>query len=158
MHAGNRAAIEQRIEKLRAAHGAAFGPDVVIDDARDKKSPLHTEFEWDRDAAAMEHWRDTARHIIHVVTIVQKTKAQTLAVPAYVRNPDAKARDQGYVSTAELRSDRDRAWAALQYAVEQADSMIRRAQRVAIAVGLEEEVEFVASALAEVKQKIKKSA
>ena len=158
MNSSNRTAIEERIEILRTMRGREFGPDVVIEDARDSESPLHDEFPWDVEKAAMEHWREIARDIIHSVQVFQTTEKMQIAVPRYVRNPDAKPNEQSYVSTAELRTDHDRAWQALSYEIERADAMIRRAQRVALAVGLENEVEFVATAIASVKSKMKKSA
>lgn len=158
MNAGNRAAIEQRIEELRANHGPGFGPDIVIEDAKDEASPLHTEFEWDVDRAALEHWRETARRIIRVVTVTVQTHKVIVPVPAYVRDPDSKTKEQGYVATAELRSNKDRAWAALAYEIDRADAAIKRAQRVAIAVGLEDDVEFVRSAIASLKSELQQTA
>lgn len=145
--------IEARLQEILEAEGEVT-PDLVIEDARDEESPLHGEFEWDVEKAAMEAWRATARRLIRSVSLVVNTEAVYLAVPRYVRNPDAETREQSYVSTSELRTDRDRAWAALSRAIDAADAMIRRAEKVAVAVGLADEVRLVATALEQVKQKV----
>jgi hypothetical protein len=92
------------------------------------------------------------------VTALHTTEVAKIAIPRYVRNPDAKPNEQSYVAAADLRSDHDRAWAALSYAIDQADAAIRRAEKVAVAVGLEQEVEFVATAIAKVKSEMRQTA
>lgn len=44
--------------------------DNFIKRAMNKQNPLHDLFDWDKDRAAMEHWRQRARQIINEVKII----------------------------------------------------------------------------------------
>jgi hypothetical protein len=157
MNARNREAIEARIQEIYERDGKVTA-DAVIEEAKDPKSPLHGEFEWDVEKAAMEAWRETARRLIRSVRVQVHTETWTVAVPRYVRNPESPQREQSYAEAADLRGDHDRAMASLAYEIERADGAIRRAEKVAMSVGLSDEIEFVASAIQHVKEAVKKSA
>lgn len=152
-----REAVENRIRELFESHGK-ITPDIVIEDAKNPDSPLHDQFEWDVNKAAMEAWRDTARRLIRSVRVVVtfedvQFKGKGRPQPVFVRDPGSTNREQGYARAAELRSDRDRAMAALMYEIDRADSAIKRAQDVAVALGLSDEVRFVSSAIETVRRK-----
>jgi len=154
MNARNQAAIEARIQEIADRDGKVT-PDALIEDAQDPASPLHTEFEWDDAKAAMEARRETARRLIRSVKVVIRTETHNIAVPRYVRSPEAAESEQSYSEAATLRSDYDRAMASFAYEVERAEAAIRRAQKVAYAVGLQDEVEWMATEIVRIKQKAK---
>jgi hypothetical protein len=158
----DRGAVEDRIRELYDKHGRVT-PDLVIEDAKDKKSPLHQCFEWDVQAAALEAWRETARRLIRSVKVVRtfedvKFTGKGRPIPEFVRDPKAPSSDQGYSRAAELRSERDLAMSALMYEIDRADAAINRARNVAEALGLEEDIRLVASAIATVRKKAKGAA
>lgn len=154
MNARNQAAIEQRLQEIADRDGHLTA-DAVIEDAQHPESPLHDQFEWDDAKAAMEARRETARRLIRSVKVVVRTETHTIAVPRYVRSPDAPEREQSYSESASLRSDYDRAMASFAYEVERAEAAIRRAQNVAYAVGLQDEIEWLAESIVRVKSKAK---
>lgn len=73
--------------KLESQHGA-LTPEIVLDEARKKTSPLHDAFEWD-DTEAANRWRlEQARHLIIQLRIVKVAEPgsgaeRVLAVRAY---------------------------------------------------------------------------
>lgn len=128
-----------RVNELAEEFGGRITPDQVVDDARDPDSPLHGLFTWDTDAAAAAHWRDTARAIISSVRVVINTTTTRVASVAYVRDPNAAAKEQGYVSVAQLRTDADSAREAVVNEISRAASAVARAREIARALDMSEE-------------------
>lgn len=62
--------IGAELEKLTSKNGGRLQPAHVVEQARDKKSPLHRHFEWDDTKAASAYRLDQARSIIGAVRIV----------------------------------------------------------------------------------------
>lgn len=152
-----REAVEERIRQLYDQHGSVT-PDILIEDARDPESPLHDQFEWDVNRAAMETWRETARRLIRSVRVVRtfedvKFTGKGRPIPEFIRDPSASQRDQGYSRAADLRSDKDLAMSALMYEIDRADGAINRARDVAEALGLSDDIRIVASAISNVRRK-----
>jgi len=154
MNARNKQQIEERIQEIADQKGN-LTPDALIEDAKDPDSPLHNEFEWDDAKAAMEARRETARRLIRSVRVVVRTETHTVAVPRYVRTPEAPERQQSYSEAASLRNDYDRAMSSFSYEVERAEAAIRRAQTVAYALGLQDDVEWLANSIVRIKEKAK---
>lgn len=157
-----RDAIEQRIRDLYKKTGF-ITPDIVISDAKKKDSPLHDQFNWNVEEAAMEAWRETARRIIRSVRVVitvedVKFPAECRVLPEFIRDPSAESKNQGYSRAAEIRNDHELAVSALMYEIERADGAIGRARGVAEALGLSDEINIVSSAIATVRKKAKGAA
>ena len=121
--------------------------DRTVEAARDKKHPLHNDFEWDDRKAAHQSRLDKAREIIASVRLVVKTETQRITSIAYVRDPRAPPHAQGYVSTAVLRDDVSYAREALDAEISGVESRLRRARELAITVGLEDELEAALRAI-----------
>lgn len=130
---------EEHVRSLADGNGR-ITPSVVVDDARQKSSPLHGLFEWDKGKAAMAHWIDQARVIIGAVRVVVTNETTTIKAPLYVRDPDA-AGGQGYRSVVNLRSDPAKSRDALVYTLEVAAGHLRRAYEIAESLGLQAEVD-----------------
>ena len=65
-------AVGEFLETLRKTHGGDLSPADVVEAARDKKSPVHSYFEWD-DSIAAEKWRiEQARQLIIAVEVTWK--------------------------------------------------------------------------------------
>ena len=131
------------VKELALANGGRMSPDLIIADAKKKRSPIHGLFEWDLKKAAHQHWLDTARTIITSVTVVCTEHTVTIPTNAYIEDPDKPIGSQGYVSTVTLRNDKEKARRALWRELERAESYLHRAHRVAAAVGLSNEVESI---------------
>lgn len=100
----NPQACGERIETLRAKHGEVR-PEMLVDDAKSKRSPLHNAFEWDDTEAARQHRLSQARHLIRSISVRIITPAQTpVVVPAFT-NLDPHTEKQSYRSTVQVMSD-----------------------------------------------------
>lgn len=154
MSTSTHTAIEERLQEIADRDGK-LSPDAIIEDAQNPESPLHDEFEWDDAKAAQEARRETARRLIRSVKVVIRTEKHSIAVPRYVRTPEASHSEQSYSEAATLRGDYDRAMASFAYEVERAEAAIKRAQKVAYAVGLQDEIEWLTESIVRIKEKAK---
>jgi hypothetical protein len=135
--------IRKRIQELAARRGGYIEPDDVIADARNPDSPLHGQFEWDVERAAMEHWRNIARKLIASVQIERVINEKTVEVVAYVRDPEKRGNEQGYVDVTILADRKDLARTALVAEFDRAEAALRRALAIAEALDLQEDVELL---------------
>lgn len=87
--------VGRRIDELSAQNGGSLKPSVVVDDARQPGSPLHGEFDWDVDAAALKHWEERARYLMRsfVKVYIKDDGSPTGPVIAHVkiRDEDGKS-------------------------------------------------------------------
>jgi hypothetical protein len=149
--------VDDRIRELYKDHGR-ITPDIVIEDAKNPDSPLHDQFEWNVEAAAMEAWRDTARRLIRSVRIVIQTESKTFKTSGYrphefVRDPSAPSNHQGYARAADLRSDHERAVAALMYEIDRINGALARARSICEELGLDQEFHIVDDAVKAMRRK-----
>lgn len=135
--------VRERINQLAAALDGRITPEHVYRDACDPSSPLHACFEWDVNAAAHQHWLDTARRLIRSVRIVIKEERAVIRSVAYVRDPAQPSDRQGYVSVETLRTDEDMSREALVYEFTRAAAALRRARGIAAALSLREELDVM---------------
>lgn len=154
MSQNNREAIAARLEKLQAANNGILTPQAVVDDAKNPKSPLHGEFEWDVKKAAEAHWLDRAREIIRSVRVVITTEHKQVSVVGYVRDPYAESDQQGYVSVKKLSADADGSRMAAVYEFARASAAMRRAREVAAALGVDKEVDLIVEKIENVKSRV----
>jgi hypothetical protein len=111
----------------------------VNGDAKDPSSPLHDEFEWDVNAAALEHWRQTARRLIRSVVYSVEIQNTTVEVPLYTHDPE-HPREQGYVSVTRILTEKDLAAKCLAQEFDRAAASAQRALGYAAAFGLQRDV------------------
>lgn len=152
-----RTEIEDRLQEIMKRKGT-LTPDAVIEDAQDPDSPLHDEFDWNVEAAAMEHWREQARRLIRSVHVEVKTETTSVVIPRYIRNPAAEPAMQGYAETAKIRTNEEHAQAALAYELDRIEAGIKRVQAIASGLGLEDDAEAVLRALVGLRKKAKRAA
>lgn len=124
---------------------------AVVESARDPASPLHDRFEWDDGLAAEEHRKAQARALIRSIKIRVETHNISLRVPAYVADPE---QDSGYVATARLRGDEDRARDVLVTEFARAASALARARAIAAALGMEDEIDTLRGQIIELGDRI----
>lgn len=135
--------VENAIRAIADAHSGRLTPDLVVEAARSKDSPLHSYFTWDVKKAANECWLYQARRLIRSVRVEVSTTQFDVRVPAYLRDPGAANDAQGYVSLGRLRTDDDLAREACVYEFGRASAALARAKAVATALGLDGEIEEV---------------
>lgn len=133
--------IKDALMAIAEAHGGVLRPDDVVEAARDKDSPLHGCFEWDKTKAALEHWRDVARTLIRSVRVVIQNETTTIRAPYFVRDPDAASKDQGYVALKSIRSESEQARELLVDEFTRAAAALRRAKEIARALDMHAEIE-----------------
>lgn len=63
------------IESIRLRTGDVT-PDLLIEDSRPDGAPLHSCFEWDDEAAAIEYRREQARTVIRSILVVGESEQQ----------------------------------------------------------------------------------
>ena len=126
------------VKRLEDTRGG-ITPDLVLDDARQKNSPLHDLFDWDKTKAAHNWWLETAREVIRSVHIVVTTTTTTVKTPHYVRDPDATG--QGYRSVTALMREPACARQALIHELTRAAGVVTRARELAVTLHLEGEID-----------------
>ena len=93
--------VKAELEQIRKANGGKLPLKAVITFAQThKRSDLHGMFTWNVKEAAYKYWLVEAREIVtRYVTVTVVHRKQTVTVPYYVRDPDAKTTESGYIST-----------------------------------------------------------
>ena len=70
--------LRQQLERIAKLNGGALEARMVVDAARPKRSPLHSQFEWDDSVAAEAHRLHQARSLIarvHIEVVPNASKA-----------------------------------------------------------------------------------
>ena len=142
----------QRLEFLEQA--GRLTPAAVVEDAKQKDSPLHSLFIWNTKEAAKQYWLDRAGELIRVVRVVMSTETTQIVVPQYIRDPDRPAREQGYIRTDLLRSDPVGSRQALQVEFERAGAALKRARAVAVGLGLADDVDMLLEQVTGLRQRV----
>ncbi len=145
--------VADRLQQIYNLHGK-LTPDIVIDEAKDPESILHGHFDWDVDAAALEHWRNQARRLISSVRVVFTTDTTAVACVAYVRDPSAPSDEQGYVQVNQVRTDTDRSREVLVSEFSRAAAVLTRAKEIAAVFGMENEVEELIGRVHDTRQRV----
>ncbi len=128
--------ITTEINKLFRKHRGKLTKEDIVNEAENKKSPLHVEFEWDDAKAGHLHRLERAGELFRYCTVVVRNGGKTVTAPAYVHDPDAPGNRSGYVETLATRrveSSRKIVLAELQ----RCEYAIERARNVAAALSLE---------------------
>lgn len=115
------------IEAIHAEQGMVKPADVV-NRARDKKNPLHPQFEWDDSVAAERHREMQARRILAnlVIVTIDEGSKQDLG-PAYVSViTSEKSGERGYVRISDAMNDEEMRECALAEAVRMLNGLRRR--------------------------------
>lgn len=131
--------INEYLIALHQQHGT-LTPELVVEDAKRRDSPLHDLFEWDVEKAATQHWHDVARQLIRNVRVVINNEDRIIKAPYFVRDPSLPSTQQGYTTVDKLRTEPEMARDAVAEECSRAAAAFRRAQEVAAAVGVESDV------------------
>ena len=99
-------AIETELLRIAEEHGGILQPESVVDEARDKKSPLHSRFTWDDTEAAEQYRLWQARQLIRVVVHMIPGKNGNVSSRVFVSLKTDRAEDGGgYRTMAVVLSD-----------------------------------------------------
>lgn len=142
------------LTRLAKANAGRLTPDNVVDAAQDEASPLHQCFEWDNDAAAHMFRVEQARHLIRSVRVDVTTSHHTVRVPAFVHDPECERGEQGYVSIRQLSFDEDKSREVVIAEFSRAASALRRARAVAMALGIEEQIDDISDQIKRVVESV----
>lgn len=140
--------VQTELVSLYQQHGA-LNPEAVVDAARDKKSALHTHFDWDNSEAAHKYRLLQARNLIRVaVTVIPALSNEP--VKQFVSIRALRGSDQGsYIATTDLLSDDDK------YELAKADA-IRSLERIKYQYNYIAELQPVWAAIDKVLVQVKK--
>ncbi len=149
---------EAQVARVRSLEDAAgrLTADLVVEDAKNRTSPLHPLFTWDRSKAAAAYWLAEAREVIASVRLVVTNETTTLRVPVYVRATDMVG--QGYRSVRALRADPAQARESLIYTLEVAAGHLRRAMDLAGPLGLSADIDRLIEEVVGVQRALEKAA
>lgn len=128
----------EAIRRLEDENGRVKAEDLVAA-ARDEAYPLHGDFPWNDAEAAHQRRLDIARQIISSVRTVVTTTTKKVSCVAYVRDPNAGPKEQGYVNVARLRTERDAALSALTAEIARVQTTLERTREIAAGLELEED-------------------
>lgn len=130
-------------------------PDAVVIAASDENSVLHEYFDWD-DSVAAKKWRiEQARVLIRKVQVIYTIDHQTITSVAYVRDPNADSKEQGYVSIEKIRSDSESAEAAVAEEFCRASYHLTRAENIASVLSCLQDISKVAQEVRTLKDRFK---
>lgn len=133
------------LERLEELHGRLV-PRVIVDAARDPRSPLHSFFEWNDSVAAEKYRLLQAAHLVQHVKVTVETPTME---PREVRAYYAPYKGQGYISIQRVLSDEDMRRQLLAQA--QADLEVFQRRYEAL-----QELDVVFGAINKVLKKVKK--
>ena len=80
----NAQVIGQQLEHIRKKNGGFMTPQMVVDDARKSRSPLHNAFEWDDAQAASQYRIEQAGYIIRHLSVTVVVGAKETVTRAFV--------------------------------------------------------------------------
>jgi hypothetical protein len=142
----HREAVIQRLKAIYQTH-SLLTPDLVIQDAKNPKSPLHDEFEWNDKAAAHQYRIEQARKVIQTYWVSVKTETTTVEVPYFVRDPEAVNGEQGYVSNAVIMKKPELAARVFMTETAKAHSYLNRAMAYADVLDIKGPLSKIVAAL-----------
>jgi hypothetical protein len=149
MNKPSRKEIDAEISRIYNKNGG-ITPNLVIKAAEDPNNVLHHLFEWDNSKAGNAYRVDQARQIITSVKINIVTESRTISAVSYVRDPRLSNDQQGYISVAKLKTDKDLAKDSIRYEFQRAYAHLHRAKTHAEILGMEDEVSALLNTLEEV--------
>ncbi len=128
--------IRQALLEIEDAEGR-LDPEIVIERARDQASPLNGYFEWDDDVAAHQYRITQARRLIRSIKVEVVVRDVPMNVVSYIRDQG------GYQNIVRVRSDAEKARAAIIDEMTRVAQAVKRARAVAAFLGAAEDVEEI---------------
>ena len=95
-------AVKAAIQAIENRQGR-LDPQSVVAAARNKKSPLHKQFEWDDTKAAEKYRLEQARELIRLVRVEVVLGGVNTLSPMYIRDPRQPPETAGYQRLTKVR-------------------------------------------------------
>jgi hypothetical protein len=149
--------IKEHLELIAAKSGGRLTPEAVVEDAKRKDSPLHDLpcwLGWDQRKLASAALQDIARSLIRSVKVQITTETRTISTVAYVRDPECKSDEQGYVSLQALQDDTEKSRQAVLYEFKRAAAALERAREIAAALEMLAEIDSLLAGVEVLKAKL----
>ncbi len=115
--------VGDHLERLRQRHEDELTAELVVKDARREKSPLHSVFEWDDDAAAHQYRLEQARLLLRHIVFVPEDKPDAEPMRYYVHLDNGRSY---YTSIIAAMSDEEKRQRVLRTALKELESWERR--------------------------------
>lgn len=121
----------QELEFVRSQHGGVLRPEDVVEFARNERTALHADFEWDDTEAAQQHRLWQARKVIRLTVTVIPSPAGDQTVPMYVSLvPDRQRPGGGYRPLAEVMTAEDMREQLLRQALGELKTVRRKYEQI----------------------------
>lgn len=111
-------------------------PSAVITEARSPRSLLHEDFNWNVQEAAEAHWLETARRLIRFVKLHITIQHREISCVHYVVDPERPPKSKRFIDLTIAAQHRNMAQQILLDEMERITAAVRRAQQVAMVLGL----------------------
>ena len=144
--------VEGRLIEIAHERGGVLTPEAVIADARKSSSPLHQEFEWNVKKAAYAHWEHRAKCLISSIRVEYTTRERVIAVPAYVKDPNAEPAQ--YVDIMAIKNDMDTAREIFAAEAKKIETALRRLDKIGRVLGVVDEVVKMQAAYDRIKYRV----
>lgn len=131
-------------------------PDNTIEEARDPKSPLHGEFTWDLQSAAMMTWRSQARALISHFQISVVVHQKEYRIQEFVETPGKAGKEQGYTAFTRIKDKKELAREFFDRELGIAASYVAKTKDYAQVLGLDSRVEKVVDEIASLRKDAQK--
>lgn len=126
----------QALKELEDRYGRVTARQL-LEAARNKKHPLHREFEWNDSKAAERYRLIQAGEIIRSVRVKVIIDDVRVTSVGYVHDPAAGPNGEGYRHIAHVRSEHDTAIETLEDEIARIVSLLERAKEIAVMLQLE---------------------
>ena len=94
---------KEELEAIRHQNGGILRPGDIVDFARDENTALHSRFEWDDNAAAVQYRLEQARRIVRVTVVVLPNHNKS--VNAYVSLTSDRQNGDSYRHIGDVLAD-----------------------------------------------------
>ena len=128
----HRLSVTKELEQIRQMNGGLLQAEDVVKFARNKRTALHREFEWDDAKASAEFRLEQARRVIRVsVTVLPSPHSDQEPVRAYVSVASDRVQPGGgYRSFADVMTDDDMRLELVNEAIGEAKRWRRKYERL----------------------------
>ncbi|MBA2526596.1 MAG: hypothetical protein H0V18_12580 [Pyrinomonadaceae bacterium] len=137
---------------IRLEQAGSLTPDAIIEEAQKADSPLHGEFTWDIEKAALITWRDQARRLISSFSIQLKVHRKEYRVQEFVELPGKELRTQGYISINTIKGKKELAAEFLEDQLKVASAYVVKTTDYAAVLGLRKRTEGIVQEIASLRE------
>jgi hypothetical protein len=155
MKINQRKAAITEIKRISTSQGGKITALQMFEMAQeDKSSPLRPIFQWNRKNAFEAHNVDLGRRFISSITVRISTETVEVKAVAYVRDPLALPREQGYLSVDRIKTDEDCKREALLAEFSRINGLMKRACDLAKYFEMDDEMKIMVNQIATMRDEL----